>query len=93
MKRILTFLVIFVMTFPYVAQSQNLKPSEQVKSAKLLGTPFTEVSLLKLKAEKSDVTLPKELKNYAILSLTSEMKCLLEGKSNPIQTLHTIEEL
>ena len=69
MKRIITFLVIFLMASPFFAQTQNIKPKHLIRSAKLSGQPFKEVSLFRLKTAKSQVQIPKEFKNYAILSL------------------------
>ncbi len=73
MKRIFTFLVMLFMTTPFFAQSHNLKPKQQIATAKRLGKSFKEVSLFSLKKGKSNVPLPKELKEYSILSLQSSV--------------------
>ncbi|WP_299258673.1 M12 family metallo-peptidase [uncultured Aquimarina sp.] len=80
MRSIFTFLVILLMTSSFVVQSQNIKPKHQVKFAKISGKSFKEVSLFDLKTEKSKVSIPKEFKNYSILSLqSSELKNLISS--------------
>ncbi|WP_035085435.1 carbohydrate-binding protein [Aquimarina latercula] len=69
MKRIFTLLITLLMTLPFFAQSQNIKPKHQITSAKLSGKHFEEISLFNLKSSKSNVIIPKEFKNYSILSL------------------------
>ncbi len=71
MKRIITFLVIFLTITPFFAQSQNLQPKHQITTAKFSGKTFKDVSLFRLKTSKSNVSIPKEFKNHTILSLQS----------------------
>ncbi len=69
MKRIFTFVVILLMISPFFAQSQNIKPKHQITLAKTSGQAFEEVSFFSLKTQKNQVQIPKEFKNYTILSM------------------------
>ncbi|WP_282079656.1 M12 family metallo-peptidase [Aquimarina algiphila] len=71
MKRIFTFLVILLMTTSFFAQSQSIQPKQQIAAAKHSGNFFKEVSLFLLKNEKSNASIPKEFKDFSILSLNS----------------------
>ncbi len=72
MERIFTFPIILLMTTSFCAQSHNIhQPKQRVASTKISGKPFEEVSLFSLKTKKHLVSIPKEFKNYAILSLRS----------------------
>ncbi len=85
MRRIFTFLVILALCVPFFAQSQHLKPKEQIASAKTLGKTFTEVSFLHLKTKKSRVQIEKEFKNYSILSVNQS--AIKSFTASPKETL------
>ncbi|WP_299894283.1 M12 family metallo-peptidase [uncultured Aquimarina sp.] len=70
MKGIFTLFVMLSITTSFFAQNHN--PKTRVQNAKSSGTFFKTVSLLNLKTEKSNTTLPKEFKNYSILSINTE---------------------
>ena len=82
MKRIFTFLVISFLTIPFFAQTQKHKPNQQVLHAKAIGKEFKEISLFEVIKGKTKTNLPKEFKNFSILSLKSETMKSFE-KSTP----------
>ncbi|PKV50397.1 putative secreted protein (Por secretion system target) [Aquimarina sp. MAR_2010_214] len=76
MKRILTIAIAFftVMSF---AQTQLQKPSELVAQQKSSGSNFETTQLFTTVDQKSNLQIPKELKDYVLLSLDqSKMKSL-----------------
>ncbi|WP_082994854.1 M12 family metallo-peptidase [Aquimarina megaterium] len=76
MKRILTIAIAFftVMSF---AQTQPQKPSELVAQQKSSGSNFENTELFTATAKKSNLQIPKQLKDYVLLSLDqSKMKSL-----------------
>ncbi|WP_025664741.1 M12 family metallo-peptidase [Aquimarina megaterium] len=76
MKRILTIAIAFftVMSF---AQTQPQKPSELVAQQKSSGSSFETTQIFTAITKKSNVQIPKELKDYVLLSLDqSKMKSL-----------------
>ncbi|MCK8523054.1 M12 family metallo-peptidase [Aquimarina sp. D1M17] len=88
MRRIFTLLVITLMTSPFFAQTQHFNPKHLVTKTKMSGQSFTETSLFSLKTDKSKLSIPKEFKNYSILSLqSSEMKNMLVSKPKAIDLL------
>lgn len=70
MKGIFTLFVMLSITTSFFAQNYN--PRTRVQNAKSNGTLFETLSLLNLNTKKSNLKIPKEFKNYAILSLNIE---------------------
>ncbi|EZH74134.1 hypothetical protein ATO12_14770 [Aquimarina atlantica] len=76
MKRILTIAIAFF-TVMSVAQTQPQKPSELVAQQKTSGSSFETTQIFTAITKKSNVQIPKELKDYVLLSLDqSKMKSL-----------------
>lgn len=77
MKRILTIVIAF-MTVMSFAQTQLQKPSELVSQQKSLRSNFETTELFtSIDQQKSNIQVPKELKDYVLLSLDqSKMKSL-----------------
>ncbi|SNR14336.1 Protein of unknown function precursor containing a C-terminal secretion signal. Putative carbohydrate-binding protein [Tenacibaculum jejuense] len=76
MKTNFKLLVLYVLTMSLTCTAQKIKPRERILSAQSEGQKFEEINLFnfgKNSRRKQRIKIPKELKNYELLSLSSRV--------------------
>ncbi len=90
MKTKITLLTFFMLSLLFTGYSQNLRPQNRVLLAKKKGNTFEKVMLFdfgKKRRKKTFLKIPKEFKDYQLLSLN---KLAMRGFSNEINSPETM---
>ena len=90
MKNNFTLIVLFLLTFVFAGQAQFTRPRSRVLSAKEQGEAFKKIELFNYgqkKIRNRSIKIPKEFKNYQLLSLNREALRNFSSKGSAPKTM------